>query len=243
MDYAKSNKATWKHDRFRSETLKIYFNGLRFRDITPRAVEKFILNRLDSESRRKSERSPVSVHKEFSLLSSIFNMAMREEVAACNPCLKISKKVRERIPARNKRERFMSLDEEDRLFNVGLVGARAHFRPIVRLGIHLGARLGELMTIKRCEVNLGPNSFFVKVRSKGQDVKVEVRPNHILIPKSKNGKPRTVPLSNIARGVFVDLLADEANSEYVFANHSRSQISTNNGPADNGQSAPKSGLP
>jgi len=99
------------------------------------------------------------------------------------------------------------------------------------------------MTIKRCEVSLGPNSFFVKVRSKGQDVKVEVRPNRILIPKSKNGKPRTVPLSNIARGVFVDLLADEANSEYVFANHSRSQISTNNGPADNGQSAPRSGLP
>ena len=93
MEYAKSNKATWKHDLFRSETLKEHFGGLRFRDITPRSVEKFILGRLDSDSRRKSKRSPVSVHKEFSLLSSIFNMAMREEVAACNPCLKISKKL------------------------------------------------------------------------------------------------------------------------------------------------------
>lgn len=83
MEYARSNKATWKHDLFRSETLKEHFGGLRFRDI-------------DSDSRRKSKRSPVSVHKEFSLLSSIFNMAMREEVAACNPCLKISKKVRDR---------------------------------------------------------------------------------------------------------------------------------------------------
>ena len=87
------------------------------------------------------------------------------------------------------------------------------------------------MTIKRCEVNLGPNSFFVKVRSKGQDVKVEVRPNHILIPKSKNGKPRTVPLSNIARGVFVDLLADEASSEYVFANPVTGRPYTNVGKA------------
>jgi len=119
MEYAKSNKATWKHDLFRSETLKEHFGGLRFRDITPRSVEKFILGRLDSDSRRKSKRSPVSVHKEFSLLSSIFNMAMREEVAACNPCLKISKKVREKIPARNKRDRFMSLEEEDKLFNFG----------------------------------------------------------------------------------------------------------------------------
>ena len=73
---------------------------------------------------------------------------MREEVAAGNPCLKISKKVREKIPARNKRDRFMSLEEEDKLFNLGLVGSRAHFRPIVRLGVHLGARLGELMARK-----------------------------------------------------------------------------------------------
>lgn len=155
-----------------SETLKEHFRGLRFRDITPRSVEKFILGRLDSDSRRKSQRSPVSVHKEFSLLSSIFNMAMREEVAACNPCFKISKKVREKIPARNKRDRFMSLEEEDKLFNLGLVGSRAHFRPIVRLGVHLGARLGELMAIKRSDINLSTKPFSVKLRSKGQDVKV-----------------------------------------------------------------------
>lgn len=42
-------------------------------------------------------------------------MAMREEVAAGNPCLKISKKVRAKIPARNKRDRFMSLEEEGKL--------------------------------------------------------------------------------------------------------------------------------
>jgi integrase len=166
MEYAKNNKATWKHDLFRSETLKEHFRGLRFRDITPRSVEKFIIGRLDSDSRRKSQRSPVSVHKEFSLLSSIFNMAMREEVAAGNPCLKISKKVREKIPARNKRDRFMSLEEEDKLFNLGLVGSRAHFRPIVRLGVHLGARLGELMAIKRADINLSTKPFSVKLRSK-----------------------------------------------------------------------------
>jgi len=81
-------------------------------------------------------------------------MAIREEVAACNPCLKISKKVREKIPARNKRDRFMSLEEEDKLFNLGLVGLRAHFRPIVRLGVHLGARPGQLMALNRADINI-----------------------------------------------------------------------------------------
>ena len=210
MEYAKNHKATWKHDLFRSETLKSHFQGLRLRDITPRSVEKLILERLNSDSRRKSKRSPVTVHKEFSLLSSIFDMAMREEVAASNPCLKISKKVRETIPARNKRERFMSLEEEARLFNLGLVGSRARFRPVVSLGIHLGARLGELIAIKRSDVNLSPKPFSVKLRSKGQNVRVEVRPNHVLIPKSKNGKPRTIPLSNLAKAIFVELLDYES---------------------------------
>ena len=231
MEYAKNNKATWKHDLFRSETLKQHFQALRFRDITPRSVEKFISERLDSDSRRKSKRSPVSVHKEFSLLSSIFNMAMREEVAASNPCLKISKKVREKIPARNKRDRFMSLEEESKLFNIGLVGSRARFRPIVRLGIHLGARLGELMAIKRGDVNLGPSSYSVKLRSKGQNLKVEIRPNHVLIPKSKNGKPRTIPLSNLAREIVAELLAEEADSDYIFANPDTGRPYTNVGRA------------
>ncbi len=218
MDYAKGNKVTWKHDEFRCETLKDHFSGLRFRDITPRSVEKFILARLDSDTQRETKRSPVTVHKEFSLLSSIFNMAIKEDVASSNPCVKISKKVREKIPARNKRDRFMSLEEEEKLFTNGLVGSRARLRPVVTLGIHLGARLGELMAIKRDDMNLSRDSFFVKLRSKGQDLKVEVRSNHVLIPKSKNGKPRTIPLSSVAREMFAGVLADESTSDYVFAN-------------------------
>ena len=111
-----------------------------------------------------------------------------------------------------------ALEEEDKLFALGLVGIRERLRPVVKLGIHLGTRLGELMAIKRDEVNLSPNSFFVKLRSKGQDLKIEVRPNHVLIPKSKNGKPRTIPLSSVAKRIFHELLAEESTSDYVFAN-------------------------
>lgn len=229
MDYAKSSKITWKHDEFRCKTLKEQFNGLRFRDITPRSVEKFILARLETDTCREKKRSPVTVHKEFSLLSSIFNMAIREDFTNSNPCLKIRKKVREMIPARNKRERFMSLEEEDNLFALGLVGIRERLRPVVKLAIHLGTRLGELMAIKRDDINLSPNSFFVKLRSKGQDLKIEVRPNHVLIPKSKNGKPRTIPLSSVAKGMLLELLAEESTSEYVFANPDTDRPYTNIG--------------
>jgi integrase len=109
----------------------------------------------------------------------------------------------------------MSLEEEDKLFNLGLVGSRAHFRPIVRLGVHLGARLGELMAIKRADINLSTKPFFVK----------------LLIPKSKNGKPRTIPLSNVAKEIFADLLGDEAGFDYVFANPDTGRPYTNVGKA------------
>lgn len=62
-------------------------------------------------------------------------------------------------------------------------------------------------------------------------MKVEVRPNHVLIPKSKNGKPRTIPLSNVAKDIFANLLADESASEYVFANPNTGRPYTNVGKA------------
>src|SRR5215510_5862967 len=229
MEMNQGLKISAKHDEFRCETLKEHFRELRFRDITPRSVEKFVLARLDSDTNRDTKRSPVTVHKEFSLLSSIFNMAIKEEVASSNPCLKISKKVREKIPARNRRDRFMSLEEEQKLFDKGLVGPRERLRPVVTLGIHLGARLGELMAIRREDLNLSPKPFLVKLRSKGRDLKVEVRPDHVLIPKSKNGKPRTIPLSSVARDIFTELLADESTSDYVFANPDTSKPFTDIG--------------
>ena len=91
--------------------------------------------------------------------------------------------------------------------------------------------LAKLMAIKRADINLSTKPFSVKLRSKGQDVKVEVRPNHVLIPKSKNGKPRTIPLSNVAKDIFADLLADEVGSDYVFANPDTGRPYTNVGKA------------
>ena len=85
------------------------------------------------------------------------------------------------------------------------------------------------MAIKPADINLSPKPFSVKLKSKGQDVRVEVRPNHVLIPKSKNGKPRTIPLSSVAKDIFADLFSDESGSDYVFANPDTGRPYTNVG--------------
>ena len=70
-----------------------HFGGKRFRDIKMLDVVRFIKLRLGTKIKRHKQRSeatkfrsPVTVHKEVTLLSSIFNMAVLQKVAAENPC-------------------------------------------------------------------------------------------------------------------------------------------------------------
>jgi hypothetical protein len=104
--------------------MKEYFKTKRFDEITMMLVVKFINERLNSDTVRKEvdngdavkkKRSPTTVNKEVTLLSSIFRMAIKEKVASANPCEELPKSVRAKIPARRKRNRRLSLAEEKAL--------------------------------------------------------------------------------------------------------------------------------
>lgn len=211
MVYAKEHKRSWRHDEFRGEVLKQFFGSKTFSQITPLLVSRFITDRLASTSKRHRTRSPVTVHKETQLLSSIFNMAITERVATFNPCTAIPKTVRQKLPARNKRDRFLSGDEEDRLF-AALRGRRAHLFPLVRLALETGLRKGELCRLAVEHVNLSDVVKVVEVN--GQ--RVDVRPGELLVTRGKNGRPRTVPLSARARAVALAQINDVTTGRYLF---------------------------
>lgn len=105
LKYSREHKTSWRHDEFRCQVLKEYFAGKTFKQLTPMLVEKYIKDRLNTETVRKKRRSPVTVHKELALLSSIFNMAVQEQVTNENPCRFVRKGVRKNLQARNKRDR------------------------------------------------------------------------------------------------------------------------------------------
>lgn len=81
LPYSEANKETHKHDEFRCETLKDFFAGRRFCDITPMLVTGYVNERLKSTTVRREvledwaavnkRRSPTTVRKEVVLLSSI----------------------------------------------------------------------------------------------------------------------------------------------------------------------------
>ena len=222
LPFAKGNHASSRHAEFRCEMLKKHFAGRRFDEITPMAVVRFIDGRLESRTVRKEvlrngrkvnkERSPTTVNKEVTLLSSIFRMAIGEGVTTKNPCANLPKSTRARIPARRKRNRRLSPDEERRLFDVGLQGRRGHLYDIAEVALLTGMRKGELLRLEPGHINFGMTAkTFVINREK-----INVPPNWLIITKSKNGKPRVIPMSRRVRQKLEALCTDVTCGKYVF---------------------------
>ncbi len=210
------------HAEFRCGVLKEFFAGKRLDEIMMMSVVGNINERMRSDTVRKEiledgtklsrKRSPTTVNKEVTLLSSIFIMAIRERVTHRNPCDELPKSVRSKIPARRKRNRVLSTDEERRLFGEGLTGRREHLREPVEVALHTGMRRGEVLGLKPEHVNLGPTpvSFVVKGET------WVIRPGWLIIEKSKNGKPLTMPMSGRARRTIERLCAEATPGGYVF---------------------------
>lgn len=211
LPYSKTHKRSWKHDEFRGEVLKEHFGQRTFPEITPMLIVQFVNIRLKSKTKRGTTRSPVTIHKELRLASSVFVMAIGEGVATSNPCTAIPKNVKKKLPARNKRDRYLDDDEEARLFEA-LRGRRSHLFPLVRFALETGLRRGELFRLAVEHVNL---SEIIKVAEiEGQYV--DVRPGELLVTRGKNGKPRTVPLSARARAIALAQISDETTGRYLF---------------------------
>jgi integrase len=223
LPFARENHVDSDHDEFRCQVLKEFFAGRKFGEITMMMVVTFINARLKSETLRKEvledgteinrKRSPTTVRKEVTLLSSIFIAAIREGVALNNPCNRLPKSVRAKIPARCKRNRYLTMDEEKRLFKEGLIGRREHLREIVETALYTGMRKGEVLKLKPDHINLGQVSVTYVVKGETW----VIRPGWLLIVESKDGRPRTIPMSRRVRPVLERFCTNKICGEYVFA--------------------------
>ncbi len=126
---------------------------------------------------RKNEGTKAaSLNRELAMLSKAFNLGVKEwEWIKENP---VSKVPREK--ENNERDRWLSEDEEKRL-----LGNSPHWlRDIIVFALHTGLRQDELLSLQWSRVDL-----FRKI---------------ILIQESKNGKPRTIPLNQIALNILLE---------------------------------------
>lgn len=219
LKYSRENKASWVHDEFRCKMLCESFGNKRFSEITTMSIVGFIKQRLASKVKRHRQKSPatrqrsaVTVHKEVTLLSSIFLMAIREKVATDNPVATIPKTIRKMLKPRRRRPCPLDDLKERLLIDKGFSGRNAHLRAVVLFDLHTGLRLGEIEHLERADVNLGRDSKWVEID--GEDIEVPF--DCFVVTKSKNGRSRVIPLNDQAKAILRHQLDDVTIGKYVF---------------------------
>jgi integrase len=191
LSWSKLNKRSWREDIYISNTLKEYFRGKTFREISPMLIEKFKGDRLKGITKKGTQRCPATVNREFDVLSKIFSLAIDCKKADTNPCTKVKK-----LRVNNQRYRYLLPEEEPRLM-AALDGPRAHLKPAVIVALGTGMRLGEQLRLKRRQVDF---------------LRSLVTPT-----ETKNGKDRDIPMNVEVRAAFVELCKNKSADDYVFA--------------------------
>jgi len=100
-------------------------------------VEKFKIDRLNTQTKNETDRRPATVNRELSLLASAFTLAVKFDKAESNPCHKV-----DLFSLDNLRDRYLLPEEEPRLMAV-LIGPRAHLKPAVIVALGTGMRMRE----------------------------------------------------------------------------------------------------
>jgi integrase len=189
--WAKENKRSWKSDESRLKPILAYFGSKKMLDINPFLVEKYKVTRSKVVTVRGKERSRASVNRELELLSRIYSLAISNREVRNNPVSEV-----DHYKGEVRRSRYLLPDEEERLMEQ-FTGKRAHLRLIVLVALHTGMRLGEILKLRRRELDF----------HRGE----------ILVTRTKTDEDRRVPMNDSLYQELVSHCAELA-SEYVFAN-------------------------
>ena len=151
---------------------------------------------------RKGEgASPASVNRELSMLSTAFNLAIKEwEWVKENPVSKVKND-----KENNEIDRWLERDEEKMILD----NSPEWLRDMILFAVNTGLRQGELLLLTWSRVNLLRKT--------------------ILITETKNGKPKTLPLNKFALDVLNNRSKVRSiKGDLVFFDQSGKKIHPNN---------------
>jgi integrase len=147
LPWAKGNKRSWRNDNSRIKPILAYFGSKKLIDITPFLVEKYKITRSKTITKRGTIRAKATVNRELELLSRIFTLAMSNRLVRYNPVSEV-----EHLKGEVRRTRYLLPEEEDRLM-AQLTGKRSHLRLIILIALHTGMRRGEILRLKKSDLD------------------------------------------------------------------------------------------
>jgi integrase len=180
LPWSKIHKGSYDDDVRITSSLANFFKGRTLAEIKPAMIEKFKAHRIGAG------RAPATINRELSVLSKVFTLAVRHEAAEANPCQGV-----ERFALDNERVRYLTEDEEQRLFEA--MGDNEQLIDIVTIALHTGMRRGEIFNLKWFDLDFDRAVIHVR--------------------KTKTKLNRVVPMNRRVREVFNK---QKRSSEYVF---------------------------
>ena len=196
-EYSAVNKAASSHRRDESlfKQLKSVFGDVYLADIAPAMISDYKVKR------RGDGVSPRTINYELTVMSHAFNIAIREwGLASDNPVMKVRK---ERV--NNKIERWLTLDEEEKLLQV----SPKWLQDIIVFAINTGLRQSEILDLKWGQIDMDRKT--------------------VTISEQKNRCVDTLPLNKTALGVLSEKKeSSRITSNFVFPNTEGHRIVTSN---------------
>jgi site-specific recombinase XerD len=162
FEYAPKKKSG---DRFRglAKNLISFMGDFTLLEITPKLVNEYKVKRYQDGVK------PATINREIACLKRAFNLAYREwEWIRENPISRVSME-----KENNKRDRWLSYDEELRLLNA----SPDWMRDLIVFALNTGMRLSEILTLTWDQIDLNRKI--------------------LIIFNSKNGERRGIPLNEI----------------------------------------------
>ncbi len=174
LRWAKVNHRGYREDVSRMSRLVAAFRGKTLDEITVRDVEAF-------KAKLAAQMSPASVNRHLALLKHLFTLGIQWGKATKNP----AKSVR-LFKENNARVRYLTADEEARLFQV----CPDRYKPFVSVALHTGFRKGELLGLRWRDVDFEAGVLTVERSKHGEAKRVPMNSRVVEILKTL---PRTSP--------------------------------------------------
>jgi len=133
-EHSVPKKSSSERDRYSLGHLLPFFGGFTLCQITPKLINEYKTGRMGEGT------SPASINRELALLRHAFSLAVREwEWVSENPVKKIS--MEREAPSR---DRWLTLDEEERLLNI----SPPWLKEVLIFGLETGCRREEMLSLE-----------------------------------------------------------------------------------------------
>jgi len=186
LPHSKLHKKSYYDDVSIGNILCDFFGSEPIERITWERVEQFKSLRSRTKTRSGGKRSPTTINRELSILSKALTIAVKANVIRRNPCREV-----ERFKTDNARSRFLSDEEEARLYEA--LGEHQMVKNVVTMALNTGMRQGEIFKLKWFDVDFTRGSIHVR--------------------RTKTGRDRFVPMNSGLRAMLEGL---NRSNEYVF---------------------------